>query len=220
MAEYKKSDEHITYQELREHMVNDSPLDFKLYLQRNIKIKPYVGISKKCAYVDIAAMNLSHILQDMLSDNVSSISEMCMYIEMEKLFTGLFMYINVDFNTDYQSYVDYDLIMESGLFDYVMKYAEKDYERFCHDVDIAVGIHDMSIIEAIKEHLHIPTEEEVNAMTESLKNIDDEKMDKILRVSEMNNPTLASLVDGMRKQAVQDAVSNAQTKEFVVKNKK
>ncbi len=210
----------IEYKELHEHMVNDSPLDFKLYLQRNISVKPYVSISKKCAYVDIAAMNLSHILQEMIDDKVSSLADMCMYIEMEKLFTGLFMYINVNFNTDYQTYVEYDLIMESGLFEYVMKYAEKDYERFTHDVDIAVGIHDMSIIEAIKQHLHIPTEEEVNAMTESLKNIDDTKMDKILRISDMNNPTLASFVDGVRKQAAQDAISNAQTKEFVAKNKK
>ncbi len=210
----------IEYKELHEHMVSDNPLDFKLYLQRNISVKPYVSISKKCAYVDIAAMNLSHILQEMIDDKVSSLADMCMYIEMEKLFTGLFMYINVNFNTDYQTYVEYDLIMESGLFEYVMKYAEKDYERFCHDVDIAVGIHDMSIIEAIKQHLHIPTEEEVNAMTESLKNIDDTKMDKILRISDMNNPTLASFVDGVRKQAAQDAISNAQTKEFVAKNKK
>jgi len=220
MIEFRESNAPIEYKELREHMVNDSPLDFKLYLQRNIKIKPYVSISKKCAYVDIAAMNLSYRLQDMLSDNVSTTAEMCMYIEMEKLFTGLFMYINVNFNTDYQSYVDYDLIMESGLFDYVMKYAEKDYNRFCADVDVAVGLQNMSVIEAMKTYLHVPTEEEINHIVQSINGIDDTKMDKILRINDMNNPTLKSLVDGMHKQTVQDVTSTMQTKEFVAKSKK
>lgn len=214
----------MEYITLREHMIHDMPNDFNDFLQENIKITKYLPIGRKYAIIDIFSTSFSYTISDMLQDKFSTFSDILMKYEMDKMFDILFRYIDIDFDVRYKNSEEYDLIMQSGLYDYILQYCGKDYNRICSELDVAVGIKDMSIIQLFNEKLSMVNIADTERMIEAIEGIDKNKIDKLLKIAEMNDPLTKDVVDAIRtesyKVAIKKAIDESKYKKPTKKNKK
>lgn len=197
----------IKYEEFREHMLNDKPKDFGKYISENVIVENYIPLGKKAAYVDIFAKNFSFVIENMISDGYSTIADILLEYELRKVCDIMFRYTNIDFDIKYQNNMEYDLIMQSGFYFYVMTIAREDYDMMCNYLDIAVGIRDMSIIEQITKNLHMPTVSDIKSMVKELNNIEQDKLDKLNHIVDMNDPLTKSVADIVKTAAYTEAIN-------------
>lgn len=196
----------ISYEDFRLHMIQDSMQDFKRYLDENIIINPYVGIGRKCALMDIFSTSFATVVQDLMTDGYSTLADIYTQYEMRKVFYIMFEYLsNVDFDNKYLNTIEYDCVITSGLFDYIMYDADNDYRRFCTDLDSVVGIRDFSILEMINKKLSINSLDDTEQMISLLENIDEKTIDKLSSIIEMNDPTTKKISEAVKASAYKEA---------------
>lgn len=200
----------IKYEEFREHMLNDKPKDFGKYISENIIVESYIPLGKKAAYVDIFAKNFSFVIENMISDGYSTIADILLEYELRKVCDIMFRYTNIDFDIKYQNNMEYDLIMQSGFYFYVMTIAREDYKMLCEYLDIAVGVKDMSIMEQFNRHINIPSTTDIDAMVEKINNIDNDKLNKLLHIIDMNDPLTKSVTDVIKASAYHEAIKGVE----------
>lgn len=197
----------INYEEFRSHMIHDTPKDFGRYLAENVEVANYIPLGKKAAYIDIFAKNFSFVLSNLLEDEYATMADILLEYEMRKVFDIMLRYTNIDFDIKYQNNMEYDLIMQSGFYFYVMTIAREDYDMMCNYLDIAVGIRDMSIIEQITKNLHMPTVSDIKSMVKELNNIEQDKLDKLNHIVDMNDPLTKSVADIVKTAAYTEAIN-------------
>lgn len=200
----------IKYEEFREHMLNDKPKDFGKYISENVIVENYIPLGKKAAYVDIFAKNFSFVIENMISDGYSTIADILLEYELRKVCDIMFRYTNIDFDIKYQNNMEYDLIMQSGFYFYVMTIAREDYKMLCEYLDIAVGIKDMSIMEQFNKYINIPSTADIDAMVEKINNIDNDKLNKLSHIIDMNDPLTKSVTDVIKASAYHEAIKGVE----------
>lgn len=200
----------IKYEEFREHMLNDKPKDFGKYISENVIVENYIPLGKKAAYVDIFAKNFSFVIENMVSDRYSTIADILLEYELRKVCDIMFRYTNIDFDIKYQNNMEYDLIMQSGFYFYVMTIAKEDYKMLCEYLDIAVGIKDMSIMEQFNKYINIPSTADIDAMVEKINNIDNDKLNKLSHIIDMNDPLTKSVTDVIKTSAYHEAIKGVE----------
>lgn len=210
------------YEDLRQHMINDSTKDFVQYLSDNITVTPYIPIGRKTAIADIFSKNFAFVLSNMLNDNFSTLSEIFMEYEIRKVFNVLFRYIDIEFDYKYHNSMEYDLIMQSGLYYYILHDAGDDYNKFCELLDGVTGIRDMSIVDLFNKKLNNITPSDIDEMIHKVENIDQTKIDKLMKIAEMNSPLTSQIADIIREDARNNTnkVIKSNNKNNVVKFKK
>ena len=195
----------IAYKDFREHMLHDSPIDFGEYLKENIQVQNYIPLGKKTAYIDIFARNFTLVLENLLNDGISTMADVLMEYELRKVCDIMFRYTNIDFDILYQNNMEYDLIMQSGLYTYVISIAGKDYNVLCDYLDTAVGIRDLSIISQMNATIKFPDFEKVNETIDKLKYLDDNKLNKLYHIIDMNDPLTKEVANVVKFTAIREA---------------
>lgn len=191
----------IEYKELRNHMINDTIEDFVEFLNGNVNVESYIPIGRKTAIMDIFSRNFSIVIENILNDKFATLSELYMEYEMRKIFDILLKYIDVEFDMTYQNNMEYDLIMQSGLYDYIINVSYADYHKFCEYLDYVVGIRDISILDLFNKKLNTPTVDDVEKMVSKIENIDKNKIDKLMKIVEMNDPLTTAVRDIIKSSA-------------------
>ena len=191
----------IEYKELRNHMINDTIEDFVEFLNGNVNVESYIPIGRKIAIMDIFSRNFSIVIENILNDKFATLSELYMEYEMRKIFDILLKYIDVEFDMTYQNNMEYDLIMQSGLYDYIINVSYADYHKFCEYLDCVVGIRDISILDLFNKKLNTPTVDDVEKMVSKIENIDKNKIDKLMKIVEMNDPLTTAVRDIIKSSA-------------------
>ena len=203
----------IAYKDFREHMLHDSPTEFGEYLKKNIQVQNYIPLGKKTAYIDIFARNFTLVLENLLSDGISTMSDVLMEYELRKVCDIMFRYTNIDFDILYQNNMEYDLIMQSGLYTYVISIAGKDYNVLCDYLDVAVGIRDLSIISQMNATIKFPDFEKVSETIDKLKYLDDDKLDKLYHIIDMNDPLTKEVANVVKFTAIREASKSTEDDE-------
>ena len=203
----------IAYKDFREHMLHDSPTEFGEYLKKNIQVQNYIPLGKKTAYIDIFARNFALVLENLLSDGISTMADVLMEYELRKVCDIMFRYTNIDFDILYQNNMEYDLIMQSGLYTYVISIAGKDYNVLCDYLDVAVGIRDLSIISQMNATIKFPDFEKVNETIDKLKYLDDDKLNKLYHIIDMNDPLTKEVANVVKFTAIREASKSTEDDE-------
>lgn len=202
----------IKYEDFRNHMIHDTEEDFINYMNDCVEVISYMPIGRKYGLIDVFSTGFTYTLHDMLGDGVSSFSDMLMEYEMRKMFNIIFEYTNIEFDYKYRNNMEYDLLCQSGFYDYFMAFAAADYHRLCTELDTVVGIRDMSIIKTFNDKLNIPTPESIQKMKETVESLDIEKLKDVRKIYEMNNPLVSLITDIIKS----GSASDANTKNFEV----
>lgn len=203
----------IAYKDFREHMLHDSPTEFGEYLKKNIQVQNYIPLGKKTAYIDIFARNFTLVLENLLNDGISTMADVLMEYELRKVCDIMFRYTNIDFDILYQNNMEYDLIMQSGLYTYVISIAGKDYNVLCDYLDTAVGIRDLSIISQMNATIKFPDFEKVNETIDKLKYLDDNKLNKLYHIIDMNDPLTKEVANVVKFTAIREASKSTEDDE-------
>lgn len=205
----------IKYKELREHLLHDSTDELSAYINDNLIVQTYLPIGKKYAMLDIFADSFSYTISDLMEDDASSLSDLLMEYEMKKMFDILFRYTNTEFDYAYYNSMEYDLIMQTGLYDYILAYCKNDYDKICLDLDVVTGIRDISILDLFNKKLNIPSVEDIKQMKNIVDDLDDEKINKLVKIADMNSPLNSAIADVIKADTYSDVIKQA--KEYNLK---
>lgn len=129
-------------------------------------------------------------------------------LEIACCFDGLLSYANIEpeVNIDIKNYENYDLIYQSGLADYILKFCGKDYERLVRMMERTLSYQNlMELVQSIKE-VDVGSLSEVTEKIRGMKDeIDPEVIKNIADIARMNDPALKNLKDTIDNEAVDKA---------------
>ena len=129
-------------------------------------------------------------------------------LEIACCFDGLLSYANIEpeVNIDIKNYENYDLIYQSGLADYILKFCGKDYERLVRMMERTLSYQNlMELVQSIKE-VDVGSLSEVTEKIRGMKDeIDPEVIKNIADIARMNDPALNNLKDTIDNEAVDKA---------------
>lgn len=197
----------IDYKEFRNHMVHDSLDDFMQYCGENVEVIDYMPVGRKYGLIDVFSMGFTYTLEDMLNDHVSTFADILMEYELRKLFNIFFAYTNIEFDYEYRNNMEYDLIHQSYFYTYVMQFCSGDYAELCDELDVVVGIKDMSILNTFNKKLNVTTLEDVKEMEKIINSLDVEKLKAVSDIVKMNDPLTKQVSDIIRVDAKNNTVN-------------
>ena len=129
-------------------------------------------------------------------------------LEIACCFDGLLSYVNIEpeVNPDIKSYENYDLIYQSGLADYILKYCGKDYERLVRMMERTLSYENLTdLVQSMREMDTGSLRELVNNLRNMKDEIDPEVIKNIADITRMNDPALNDLKDTIDNEAVDKA---------------
>lgn len=189
--------------------------EFEIWLKDNIVVKPYIGIELKYATADIVNLVFSSNY-NLGTNDVADIFngkdvEYDMYDIMQgyditKLIFILPRYIDICIGNEYKNAETYDLVHESGLFNYVLSYCEKDYIDFNKKIDRITGIEYLPMMSIISQTVGtLPTQAKLLEVINTIDNSQD-TLDKVTKFNEMNDPLMTEISNVVKMDAVKDAM--------------
>lgn len=174
--------------------INDK--DFNNYLKNNIIISNYIPISTKYTYIELLKEKLFDESKAFDSKkDLYDLEYICMEYEIDLVFDILFKYTNIiiaDYEKDTENY---DLVMSTGLYDFIIACCEKDYKRFIDECDKIININDILTFNSFKDIFNnIPNENEAKNIVEAINNIDTDKLELLKEIQKYNNSTLKKVI--------------------------
>lgn len=196
----------VEYTEFRHHMIHDDTDTFLQYVADNVEVYSYITMGRKYAIIDIFNAGFSFTIEQMLSVKDFNFSDVLMEYEMKKMFDIFFQYTDLHFDYKYYNCMEYDLIIQSGFYDFVNQFAYADYKKLCKDLDTVTGIRDISIINTFNHTLgNMPSVEDMQKMRKEIENLDTEKLNQINNILAMNDPTTKAVADAIKESAAKEA---------------
>lgn len=177
------------------------------WLDENVKVKKYISLSTKYAIISVFVNNINTIVDDINIEE--DLDYLYMTYDINLMFGLLFQYIDIPVISKYRSIENYDLVMESGLYDYLMDKCEKDYRVMVEKCDRLTGINNLSITRELSNIFgNPPSVEDIERIKDLINNeIDVEKLNIIKAIEEYNNPTLKKIIDRAERESVREIIS-------------
>ena len=124
------------------------------------------------------------------------------------MFVFLFAYTDIVVLSKNRTIENYDLIMKSGFFDYMMQYCKNDYESVIEKCNKVTGIEDVNIIKSFTMAIgSYPSVEEMERIRDIVNNeIDKDKLEIIKAVEEYNNPVMEKIAEVVKSDSLKEAV--------------
>lgn len=183
--------------------------DLYEWLNENIKISSYLPLIKKYALIRV----FSDKFKDSMQDNIENEDDDFIYLmyDINQLFTLLFAYTDMILLSKYKTLDNYDLIMKSGFFDYMMQFCETDYRELISKCDRLTGIDNLYIMKQFIQSIgNQPSVEDVEKIRDIINNeVDKEKLEIIKAVQEYNNPMLKKIIGNISKENIEDVMKKS-----------
>ena len=203
-------------------------------LINTLKFRFYIPLSVKSAVADlveiIVSSNMSNteateMLDDILADlndfigtNVKPKSEIIKNYELTKFMFMISQYIGIQISNENCTEEVYDLLHEIGLVDYILNKAEKDWNKFEDMIDNTTGIKYYALTETIMNLFNdIPTQDKLREFTDSVNNIDTEKINNLRQILDFNDPMTGQVVEAMKLDAIEEVMNKSKENLKVVK---
>ena len=174
--------------------------DFYSWLDENIKVKSYLSIATKYAIISMFSDRLNQDISYYLEKKEATGYIYMMY-DINIMFELLFKYIEIIVLSKNRTIENYDLVMQSGLYDYIVDKCGNDYKNLVEKCDRASNIETMGIIRELSNiFVNPPSVEDMEKIKDIINNdIDKEKLQVLKAVEEYNNPTLKKILDKASK---------------------
>ena len=176
------------------------------WLDNNLEVKNYLPLTTKYAEIRI----FSDKFKDDVDSNIDDKDVDFIYFvyDLNQLFVFLFAYTDIVVLSKNRTIENYDLIMKSGFFDYMMQYCKNDYESVIEKCNKVTGIEDVNIIKSFTMAIgSYPSVEEMERIRDIVNNeIDKDKLEIIKAVEEYNNPVMEKIAEVVKSDSSQEAV--------------
>lgn len=195
----------INFNDLHDKMIQKinglvSKEDFYQWLDENIEVETYIPITKKYALINVFSNRFN---TEIYSDD-GEISEIFNLIyDLESMFVFLFGYTDVFVRPKDRTVDNYDLIIKSGFFDYIMSFCKNDYLDLQKKCDRVCSIDNLILLNGLIKSLSQPSVEDMEKIKNIINNeIDKDKLDVLKAIEEYNNPFLKKVIDSVSKKEI------------------
>ena len=180
--------------------------ELEQWLKDNIKIKKYLSLVEKYAIIDVFADKFIDAIKN--TDDINNNAIYIMY-DINCMFDLLFKYVDIVVLSKYRTIENYDLIIKSGFYDYILKGCKNDYEELLSKCDRVTGINELSLFRSFEPIINNqPTVEDYERIRDIINNeIDKDKLQILQAVEAYNNPTMNKIVEGISTEALKGAES-------------
>lgn len=193
------TDVHDKLVQKNNHMITAS--EFNAWVKENLIIEKYMPISKKFAIISILRNKLQTTCLT-FDNGKGSFEEDYVNMEYEErlIFDILFSYTNIVTLDKYKTTDNYDLIMTSGFYNYLIKICGKDYDLFVSECNKVINIGNTFFMKQFIEVLSkIPNVDDTKEIKNIIDSIDKDKIKILENVEAYNNPQLHTIVDSINK---------------------
>ena len=197
-------DNKIAWSEIKKHIDNFE--DNILWFDENIDVTMYMSLREK---YNIASEVSDKFNEELLNFNadIDKMDESALQNIYDKyiMFDAFFGYTNVSFRNEEKNNITYDLIMVSGLYDYIYDKIGKDFIRLKDICDRVSGINSLPLmIMMLNVFSHPMTAEEAKKVKDILDTVDPKVIRELHKVEVFNNPTLGTISKSVEKEAYKD----------------
>ena len=195
-----------------------------------LKFRFYIPLSTKVAVADLVDIVLTSgnsesidILDEILKDLGETITQksktdIIKEYELTKFMFVVSQYIGTQIGNENCTEEVYDLLHEIGLVDYILDNANRDWDKFNEIVDNVTGIKYYALTESIMNLFNdIPTQDKLKEFTNTVENIDPEKINNLRQVLDFNDPMTSQVVEAMKITALEEAMNKGEKDLKVVK---
>lgn len=195
-----------------------------------LKFRFYIPLSTKVAVADLVDIVLTSgnsesidMLDEILKDlgettTQKSKTDTVKEYELTKFMFIISQYIGTQIGNENCTEEVYDLLHEIGLVDYILDNANRDWDKFNDIVDNVTGIKYYALTENIMNLFNdIPTQDKLKEFTNTVANIDPEKINNLRQILDFNDPMTGQAVEAMRITALEEAMGKGKENLKVVK---
>ena len=203
----KFTDLHDKMGQCSNHLISKE--DFYRWLDENIKVKEYLPLSVKYATISIFSEKVNSELKEYLEKN-NDIGYIYMTYDINILFELLFKYVGMTIISKHRTVENYDLIMNSGFYDYVTSKCERDYKDTISKCDRATGIDSIQILKQISDiFISPPSVEDIEKIKNIINNeIDPEKLRILEAVEGYNNPLMKKINEKIQEVSIKEILTS------------
>ena len=194
-----------------------------------LKFRFYIPLSVKMAVADLVDIVVNSgnsdsidMLDDILKDLGTIVSQkskvdIIKEYELTKFMFVVSQYIGVQIGNDNCTEEIYDLLHEIGLVNYILDKANKDWDKFNEIVDNVTGIKYYALTESIMNLFNdIPTQDKLKEFTNTMENIDPEKINGLRQILDFNDPVTSQIVEAMKITAIEEVINKKEEKDLKV----
>ena len=180
--------------------------ELEQWLKDNIKIKKYLSLVEKYAIIDVFDDKFIDAIKN--ADNINNNAIYIMY-DINCMFDLLFKYVDIVVLSKYRTIENYDLIVKSGFYDYILKGCKSDYDELLFKCDRVTGINELNLFRSFESIINNqPTAEDYERIRDIINNeIDKDKLQILQAVEAYNNPTMNKIVEGISTEALKGTES-------------
>lgn len=180
------------------------------WCDENLEIKSYISISDKYALVKIFSQHFKEDVEEYL--NKEDMNYVYMMYDLGLIFDIMFEYIDVQVLYKNRTVENYDFIMVSGFYDYVMSKCGRDYTVFSEMCGRMIGIDNLALILELNSiFAQEPDVESYERIKDIINNeVDQSKLQTLLEIERMNNKDMAKVVDGIKLDVLKETMSGGE----------
>ena len=195
-----------------------------------LKFRFYIPLSTKVAVADLVDIVLNSgnsesvdMLDEILKDLGETITQksktdIVKEYELTKFMFIVSQYIGVQISNENCTEEVYDLLHEIGIVDHILDNANRDWDKFNEIIDNITGIKYYALTENIMNLFNdIPTQDKLKEFTNTVENIDPEKINNLRQILDFNDPLTGQVVEAMKITAFEEAMNKDKENLKVVK---
>lgn len=169
----------------------------------DIIIRNYIPFAEKFSMIKNLGNNINKKINELINNEDFGYDYIFMEYELNKYFMLFNKYTSIIIKNDDMTLENYDILMSSGVFDYIYNICQKDYEDFSNLCDRVTGIDNLSITRQLSNLLTTDTvSKNLRSIKRSIDNISKEKLNTLKEIHEFNNPLYKELYDNIIKSSV------------------
>lgn len=174
--------------------------DFYAWLDENILPKAYIPIKIKYSIIS----NISEkVMADIsfISEENRDIKEFYMNYDINSTIIILLSYTDIEYKKNNLTSENYDLMHNSGFYNYMMRFCKRDYIEFKNKCDLANGIESIRVWYDLNKNLmNLPSAKDFDKSLNKVKKMFndpdfDDTLNNLLKIEMMNNPRTGRVVD-------------------------
>lgn len=198
----------MTFNDLKDKMTQVSLSlitieDFYGWLDENISVKKYIPIVNKYAIVRMFSNNFVEDLNNEIIKEEVSMDYIYLTYDINLMFSILFEYIDVFVFGKDRTTSNYDLVVNSGLYSYIIKKCEEDYKKFEDICKLMSGVNDVNIMNMFTSLINSNLDNsKLEEAKDIVNNIDKEKLEILKVVEQYNNPVIKKAIDNISKESM------------------
>lgn len=184
----------------------------------DIIVRNYIPFAEKFSTIKRLSDNINESINELVNNENFGYDYIFMKYEINKYFILFSKYTNIIIKNEDMTLNNYDILMSSGVFDYVNSICEKDYKDFSNLCDRVTGIDNLSITRQLSNLLTTDVvSKNLRSIKRSIDGISKDKLNILKNIHEFNNPLYKEIFDNAINSAKKEAKDKQKEDRFIKK---